>query len=81
MSNLVGARAFLEELTRLCPPPLEVQHHSLTLGEKGLELTIMAGSVYLPVTLDPDDLERDPVQLARDILEISASVLAKAQDK
>lgn len=61
-----NAEIFLTKITELVPPG-NIQRHNLTVDSDGLILTLTLGEVYLSYTIEGDDMETDPIELAETI--------------
>lgn len=61
------AKRFLELLTSTIPPGAD-QRHSIALEDGTLEVCLMLGDVYLPVSLEPGDFETPIEDLVEQIV-------------
>lgn len=65
-----NARRLLVLVSYLLPAG-EGQRHALTLHGKDLELVLFLGDMFLPFTLEAEDLQRHPTEVATEIIHLA----------
>jgi hypothetical protein len=80
---LAHARELLAIITESIPPKEPGQHHSLTLSDhapSGLQLTLVLGDVFLAFNLSETDLQEEPGDLAKRIIEMKKTGYRDSRD-
>ena len=75
---LRAAKHLLDLCTERFPSPRSCQHHSLTIREGFLNLTLMQGDTWLSLDFSEVDLERRPEDLVE---EIAVMVVQAAEER